>query len=54
MFEKVVIENAADEMQAHMSMFHARENRGYDGMSERAKELMVGWVEREWYEGSES
>lgn len=52
-FEKVVIANAADEMQAHMSMFFPRENRGYYSMSERAKELMVGWVEKEWYEGSE-
>lgn len=52
-FEKVVIENAADEMEAHMSMFFPRENRGYYSMSERAKELVVGWVEKEWYEESE-
>lgn len=52
-FEKVLMEHAADEMEAHMSMFFPRENRGYYSMSERAKELVVGWVEREWYEGSE-
>lgn len=52
-FEKVLIENAADEMEAHMSMFFPRENRGYYGMSERAKELVVGWVDKEWYEESE-
>lgn len=52
-FEKVLMENAADEMEAHMSMFFPRENRGYYGMSERAKELVVGWVDKEWYEESE-
>lgn len=52
-FEKVVIANAADETEAHMSMFFPRENRGYYSMSERAKDLVVGWVEKRWYEESE-
>lgn len=52
-FEKVVIANAADEIEAHVSMFFPRENRGYYSMSERAKELVVGWVEKGWYEESE-
>lgn len=53
-FEKVVIENAANETEAHMSMFFPRENLGYYSMGERAKELVVSWVEKEWYEGSEA
>lgn len=52
-FERVLIEQATDEMGAHTSMFFPRENRGYYGMSERAKELVVRWVEEGWYEGSE-
>ena len=52
-FEKVLIEQAADEMGAHISMFFPRDNRGYYGMSERAKELVVRWVEEGWYESSE-
>lgn len=52
-FEKVLIEKATDEMEAHVSMFSPRENKGYYGMSQRAKELVVKWVESGWYEGSE-
>lgn len=52
-FEKVLIEQATDEMGAHVSMFLPRDNGGYYGMSERAKELVVSWVEEGWYEGSE-
>ncbi|KAL9612378.1 MAG: hypothetical protein Q9167_003018 [Letrouitia subvulpina] len=46
-------DKAVDETSAHMSMFAPRENPGYFGMSERARELVVGWVDRAWYEGSE-
>lgn len=52
-FEKVLIENATDEVEAHISMFFPRENRAYYRMSERATELVVDWVEKEWYEDSE-
>lgn len=50
-FEKLEIEQASDEIVAHCSIFIPKDHRGYYGMSERAKELIVGWVERGWYEG---
>lgn len=52
-FERVVIEKAPDEIQAHMNMFYPRENTRYYNMSERAKELVTEWVEASWYESSE-
>ena len=52
-FEKMVNAKAGDEMTAHMTMFHPRENPGYYGMGDRAKEVLVGWVDEAWYEGSE-
>ncbi len=52
-FERIVIEKAADEIEAHMNMFFPRENPGYYRMSERAKDVVVGWVETGWYESSE-
>lgn len=52
-FEKAVNEKAGDETTAHMTMFYPRENPGYYAMSERAKELIAGWVDEAWYEGSE-
>lgn len=52
-FEKAVNEKASDETTAHMTMFYPRENPGYYTMSERAKELIAGWVDEAWYEGSE-
>jgi hypothetical protein len=52
-FEKVVMDQAVDETVAHMSMFLPAENPGYYGMSERAQELVVKWVETGWYESSE-
>ena len=51
-FEKTMNAKAGDEMTAHMSMFHPRENAGYYSMSERAKELLVRWVDEAWYLGS--
>lgn len=52
-FEKLVIEEAADEMVAHCSIFLPQDNRGYYGMSDRVKNLVVKWVEPQWHESSE-
>ena len=53
-FVKSVNDAAADETVAHMSMFFPRENPGYFGMCEVAKELLVGWARNDWYETSTS
>lgn len=52
-FEKLEIEEAADEMVAHCSIFLPQDHRGYYGMSERVKKLVVKWVEPGWYESSQ-
>ena len=52
-FEGMVNEKAGDEAAAHMSMFYPKENPGYYSMCERAKELIVGWVDKGWYNASE-
>lgn len=51
-WELVRNEKAGDEMVAHTSMFWPREHPGYYNMSERAKELIVGWVDEGWYASS--
>lgn len=52
-WEVVRNEKAGDEMVAHTSMFWPREHPGYYAMSERAKELIVSWVDEGWYASSE-
>ena len=55
-FEKARNDKAGDEMAAHMTMFAARENSGYFALGERARDLIVGWVDPEnsvWYAESE-
>lgn len=52
-FEKLKIEEAADEMVAHCSIFLPQDHRGYYGMSEKVKNLVVKWVEPGWHESSE-
>lgn len=54
-FEKAKNDKASDEMQAHMNMFSASGNSGYFALCERAKLLVVNWVEPEksaWYKES--
>ena len=45
---------AKDETIAHMSMFAPRENPNYYAMRERAKNLILEWVEPGWYDTSEA
>lgn len=55
-FEKAKNDKASDEMQAHMTMFTARENSGYFTLGERSRDLIVQWVRPEesvWYKESE-
>lgn len=54
-FEKLKNDKASDEMQAHVNMFGASGNSGYFALCERAKLLVVSWVEPEksaWYKES--
>ncbi|MCJ1453942.1 hypothetical protein MMC28_004291 [Mycoblastus sanguinarius] len=56
-FEKAKNDKADDEAQAHMTMFYPRDNPGFYRLGQRAKELIVGWVEgdaQRWYQGSEA
>ena len=56
-FEKAVNDRAGDEMAAHMSMFTSQDNTGYFTLGERARDLIVQWVDpehSEWYRGSEA
>ena len=55
-FEKAKNDKAGDEMAAHMTMFTSRDNTGYFTLGERARDLIVKWInpERsEWYRESE-
>lgn len=50
---KALNEKAKDETSAHVSMFFPRDNPGFYGLGQTARELVVQWVDRGWYEGSE-
>ncbi|KXJ88555.1 hypothetical protein Micbo1qcDRAFT_235856 [Microdochium bolleyi] len=47
LFTRQVIEEAEEEVQAHMSMFIPEMNKGYDKMTARASELVVEWFNDE-------
>ena len=54
-FEKSINDHAHDETEAHMTMFERKGNSHYYALTERAKELVVSWVEdSEWYKSSEA
>ena len=50
---KALNDKAKDETSAHTSMFFPRDNPGFYRLGQTAKELVAGWVDRGWYEGSE-
>ena len=54
LFYPMTNSKAKDETIAHMSMFTPRENPNYYAMRERAKNLIVEWVETGWYDSSEA
>ncbi|KAJ9665277.1 hypothetical protein H2201_004569 [Coniosporium apollinis] len=43
-------DRAMDEIAAHVSMFGPRENPGFYGMSDQAKDAVVSWCKDKWYE----
>jgi hypothetical protein len=47
-WEPTVNDKVDNEITAHMQMFTPKDNPGYYGMSERAKERIVGWVRSGW------
>lgn len=50
---KAINEKAKDETSAHCSMFLPRDNPGYYRLGERAKEIIVEWVDDGWYATSQ-
>ncbi|KAL9125556.1 MAG: hypothetical protein Q9217_005255 [Psora testacea] len=53
-FEPARNDISRDETEAHMTMFDRRANSGYFALAERAKTLLVAWVEDgDWYQNSE-
>ena len=49
---KAVNEKSTDETLAHMSMFFPRDNPGFYNLGERAKEVVVSWIDEGWYDNS--
>lgn len=43
-------DRATDEIAAHVSMFGPRENPGFYGMSDHAKDAVTSWCKDKWYE----
>jgi hypothetical protein len=51
-WKPAVNDQASDETLAHMSMFEAKENPGYEELTQEATGLIRGWLQNEWYETS--
>ncbi|GAP86538.2 putative catalytic [Rosellinia necatrix] len=51
-WREAINDAAADETGAHMTMFEAKDNPGYEQLTEDAKDLIVSWSKNEWYEAS--
>ena len=43
LFERRIMASADDEIKAHMSLFRPQKHRGYEGMTERAADLVKQW-----------
>ncbi|TQN68945.1 hypothetical protein CSHISOI_06516 [Colletotrichum shisoi] len=52
-WEAAVNDAATEETQAHMNMFEAKKNPGYDKLKQDAAGLIAQWTRNEWYETSE-
>lgn len=50
---KAVNERAKDETSAHVSMFFPKDNPGFYELGEQAREVIVSFVDSQWYESSE-
>ena len=49
---KCVNEAVSDELRAHTSMFSASKNSDYHVMVPRVRDLIVEWIDAEWYDGA--
>ena len=54
MWVKCVNEAAGNEVSAHTGMFSTKENSHYHAMLPAARDQIVEWVDREWYESARS
>jgi hypothetical protein len=52
LWHEAINDLAPDEVQAHMMMFYPKDNPGYHGMSEMARDLIVQWTTNDWYESA--
>lgn len=51
-WKEAVNDKAKDETEAHMGMFEPNENPGYERLSQNAKDLIVEWLQNDWYQTS--
>ncbi|KAI8293434.1 hypothetical protein K4K59_005673 [Colletotrichum sp. SAR11_240] len=52
-WNEAVNDMATDETLAHMNMFEAKQNPGYEKLKQDAASLIVQWTTNDWYETSE-